>query len=454
MADIIQRAKSAWRIFSKREELNPYSRSSYDGPVYASRPDRVRTNIGGEKSIITSLYTRIAIDFSDQEIRHVRNDEQGRFKQDMVSTLNDCLTVEPNVDQGPRQFRQDIAMSMMNYGVVAIVPVDVTDNPVNGNSYDIKSLRVGEIIRWQPRHIVVKLYDDVAGVFKEVRVAKSYAAIVENPLYPVMNEPNSTLKRLVRALNLQDAVDEETASGRLDLIIQLPYQTKSDALKERANERLRSLEVQLKGSQYGVGYIDGTEKITQLNRPAENNMLKKVEYLTGMLYDQLGITKEVFSGTADEATMLNYHNRTIKPFLDAVTEAMRRSFLTKTARSQGQSIEYYLDPFKNLTLDQIAEIADKFTRNEIASSNEIRSGIGMRPRPEAKADELRNSNMPQPLDGSPSPLDGEIIDDEDDVDEETSEVEPGDDEFAALDSLSSTLDEIISDAEKMLNDDG
>lgn len=419
MADVSKALKSVWRLFTNQEgKSNRFERNYSLGPVYSTRPDRVRSNFANEKSIITSLYNRIAIDFSDQEIRHVEVDDQGRYKKDKTTYLNDCLTVEANIDQGARAFRQDIAMSLMLYGVIAIVPVDTTDSPVDGNSYDIKSLRVGEIVRWQPRHVVVKLYDDEAGIFKEVTVPKTMAAIVENPFYSVMNEPNSTLKRLVRALNLQDAADEETASGRLDIIIQLPYQTKSEALKDRAKERVTSLEAQLKGSQYGIGYVDGTERITQLNRPAENNMLKKIEYLTGMLYDQLGVTKEVFSGTADEKVMRNYHNRTIKPFLDAVVESMRRTFLTKTARTQGHSIEYFQDPFKLLTMDQVAELADKMTRNEIATSNEIRSAIGMRPRPEAKADELRNSNMPQPLEsssqGEKPTYESEIVDGDDD----------------------------------------
>lgn len=314
----------------------------------------------------------------------------------MSSSLNDCLTVEANLDQGAQAFRQDIALSLFDKGVVAIVPVDTTIDPSVSGSFDIKTMRVGEIVAWHPKHVRVNVYNEDKGYREQITLEKKFVAIVENPFYSVMNEPNSTLQRLIAKLNLLDAVDEQSSSGKLDLIIQLPYVIKSEARRQQAEQRRKDIEFQLKGSQYGIAYTDGTEKVTQLNRPAENNLLEAIKYLTDMLYTQLGLTPEVMSGTADEATMLNYKSRTLKPILDAIVESMRRTFLTKTGRSQGQSIMYFDDPFKLVPISQLAEIADKFTRNEIASSNEIRTVVGWKPSKDPKADKLQNSNMPTP----------------------------------------------------------
>jgi hypothetical protein len=322
-------------------------------------------------------------------------DEEGRYLNDIDSSLQDCLTVDPNLDQGPRQFRQDIAMSLFERGVIAIVPVDTSIDPSISDSFIINTMRVGEIVAWKPTEVEVKLYDERDGDCKNIWVPKRSTAIVENPLYAVMNEHNSTLQRLIRKLNLLDAVDEQSSSGKLDLIIQLPYVIKSEARKQQAEQRRTDIEAQLKGSQYGIAYTDGTEKITQLNRPVENNLLKQVEYLTAQLYTQLGLTVEVMNGTADEKAMINYFNRTVEPVVQAIVEAMKRSFLTKTARTQKQSIAYFRDPFKLVPMAEIAEIADKFTRNEILTSNEIRQGIGYKPSKDPKADQLVNSNMPQ-----------------------------------------------------------
>jgi hypothetical protein len=368
----------------------------------------VRIHLSNERSIISSIYTRLSIDVAATQIRHIRTDDQGQYLEDVPSGLNECLTVEANLDQAATQFRQDIAMTLFDRGVAAIVPVDTTINPQTSGGYDIKTMRVGDIVAWHPEHVRVSLYNEKIGRREDVVVAKKATAIVENPLYSVMNEPNSTLQRLIRKLNLLDTIDEQSGSGRLDIIIQLPYAIKSDAKREQAEARRKDIEFQLKGSQYGIAYADATEKITQLNRPAENNLLKQVEYLTAMLYAQLGLTEEVMNGTADEKAMLNYHNRTIHPIVNAITEAMRRSFLTKTARSQKQTIAFFRDPFSLVPVENIAEIADKFTRNEVLSANEIRSIIGFRPSTDPKADELRNSNMPQPDDKSAAPQEVDV----------------------------------------------
>lgn len=387
------RLKHMWNAF-----LNIDDRiRSYDtGASYGGRPDRVRLTISNERSIISSIYTRLSIDVASVYIRHVRLDENDRYLEDIDSGLNNCLKVEANIDQGARHFRQDIATTLFDRGVAAIVPVDTTIDPSVSGSFDIKTLRVGEVVTWMPRHVRVSVYNEAIGRREEIVLEKKFVAIVENPLYAVMNEPNSTLQRLIRKLSLLDAVDEQSGSGKLDLIIQLPYTIKSEARRQQAEQRRKDIEFQLKGSKYGIAYADGTEKITQLNRPAENNLLKQVEYLMGMLYAQLGLTEEVMNGTANEEAMLNYNNRTIEPILDAITEAMNRSFLTKTARSQKQAIAYFRDPFKLVPVRDIAEIADKFTRNEILSANEIRQKIGAKPAKDPKADELRNSNMPAP----------------------------------------------------------
>jgi hypothetical protein len=334
------------------------------------------------------------------EIRHVRLDEQGRYMDDMDSGLNECLTLSANLDQAARAFRQDIAMTIIDKGVAAILPIETNVNPNRSGGYDIVNMRVGEVVSWYPKHVTVSVYNENTGQRQEITVDKRIVAIVENPLYAVMNSPNSTLQRLMRKLNLLDAIDEQSGSGRLDLIIQLPYVIKSEARRQQAEQRRSDIEKQLKDSQYGIAYTDGTEKITQLNRPAENNLLKQVEYLTEMLYSQLGLTADIMNGTADATAMLNYQNRTIEPIVTATTESMRRTFLTKTARTQRQSIEYFQDPFKLVPLTDIAEIADKLGRNEVVTSNEIRSAIGLKPAKDPKADKLINSNMPETGDQS------------------------------------------------------
>lgn len=395
MASIGERLKHAWNAFTtSRDPLRTYGEASSIG----GRPDRLRLHYSNERSIISSIFTRIAIDVASVGIRHVRTDDQKRYLEDIDSGLNNCLILEANIDQAGRMFRQDIVTTLFDKGTAAIVPVDTTISPVSNGGYEIKTMRVGDIVMWHPKHVRINLYNETVGRREEITLPKEIVAIVENPLYAVMNEPNSTLQRLIRKLNLLDAVDEQSASGKLDLIIQLPYVIKSEARRQQAEQRRKDVEFQLKGSKYGIAYTDGTEKITQLNRPAENNLLTQIEFLTKMLYSQLGLTEEVMNGTADEKTMLNYHSRTIEPLLDAITEAMRRSFLTKTARTQGQTIMYFRDPFKFVPIGGeggIADIADKFARNEITSSNEIRQAIGMKPSQEPKADQLVNANMPQ-----------------------------------------------------------
>jgi hypothetical protein len=382
----------AWNAFVNLDHRDPFQTS---GTAYGTRPDRTRLRFANERSIISAIYNRISIDVADLSIKHVRLDDQGRFSEEIKSGLNNCLTVEANIDQAARAFRQDMILTMFDEGTIAIVPVDTTSNPNVSGAFDIQTMRVGRITKWEPERVGVFLYNEQLGKREDINVGKDFTAIVENPLYTVMNEPNSTLQRLIRKLNLLDAVDEQSSSGKLDMIIQLPYVIKSESRRKQADQRRKDIEFQLKGSQYGIAYTDGTEKITQLNRPSENNLLKQVEYLTELLYSQLGITKEVMDGTATPAVMQNYYNRTIKPIMQAVVEGMRRTFLTKTARSQGQDIMSFRDPFANIPVDQLAEIADKFTRNEILSSNEIRQGIGYGPSKDKKADELRNSNMPQ-----------------------------------------------------------
>lgn len=394
------RLAHAWNIFLNLDKPEqPYESVA----SYGVRPDRTRLRFANEKTIISSVYNRIANDVADRSIKHVKLDDQERFDSVVKSGLNECLNLEANIDQAARHFRQDFIMTMFDEGVVAMVPIDTTVNPKVSASFDIKTMRVGRIVKWMPEHVRVSVYNESTGMREEVTVSKRYAAIVENPFYAVMNEPNSTLQRLVRKLNLLDVVDEQTSSGKLDLIIQLPYTIKSEARRQQADQRRKDIEFQLKGSQYGIAYTDGTEKIVQLNRPSENNLLKQIEYLTELLYSQLGITKEVMDGTAAQPVMLNYFHRTIKPILEAIVEAMRRTFLTKTARTQGQSIMYFNDPFSLIPVDQLAEIADKFTRNEIMSSNEMREVVGRPPVKDKKADQLRNSNMPESELGLNSP---------------------------------------------------
>ncbi len=384
----------AWNAFSNWEQRSPNLSQQY-GLTQSFRPDRNNLRITNERSIIASILTRMAMDVASIDLLHVRLDEDKRFLEEINSGLNNCLTVEANLDQAARAFRQDIAQTLFDEGVAAIVPVDTTLNPNVTGGYDILTLRVGKITEWMPKHIKVDLYNEEKGKRQQIVIPKKMAAIVENPLYSVMNEPNSTLQRLIKALNTMDMMDEKNAQGKLDLIIQLPYTIKSEARQQQAEKRRKDIEFQLTGSKYGIAYTDATEKVTQLNRPVENNLLQKVEYLTKLLYSQLGLTEEIMSGTADERAMLNYNNRTIEPVVTAIVEAMRRTFLTKTARAQRQSIVATRNPFRLVPVDQIAEIADKFTRNEIMTANEIRSVIGMRPADDPKADELRNSNMPQ-----------------------------------------------------------
>lgn len=391
MAGYLARLKHAWNAFTNQPE--PLTDMGHVAS-YGSRPDRTRLRVSNERSIISSVYTRLAIDVAQNEIRHVRLDEQNRYIEDIDSNLNNCLTVEANIDQGARALRQDIAMTLFDKGVVAIVPVDTTLNPSITGAFDVQTMRVGEITAWFSKWVRVSVFNETKQIREEILLEKKFVAIVENPLYAVMNEPNSTLQRLVRKLNLLDAVDEQSSSGKLDLIVQLPYVIKSEARRQQAEQRRTDIEHQLKGSQYGIAYTDGTEKITQLNRPAENNLLAQVEYLTEMLYNQLGLTKEVMNGTADEAAMLNYMSRTIVPILDAIVESMTRTFLTKTARSQKQAIMYFHDPFKLVPISQIADVADKFIRNEVLTKNEMRGVIGFKPSTDKTADKLSNPNMP------------------------------------------------------------
>ena len=386
------RLQHAWNAFMNRDPTVLYRNL---GSSYFYRPDRPRFTRGNERSIVTSIYNRIALDVSSVDIQHVRLDENKRFKEVIDSGLNNCLTLDANIDQTGRAFIQDVVMSMLDEGCVAIVPVDTTFNPSSTNSYDIQSLRTGKILKWYPRHVKVRVYNDRKGEKEDILLAKSTVAIIENPLFAVMNEPNSTMQRLIRKLNLLDAIDEQSSSGKLDLIIQLPYVIKTEARRQQAENRRKDIEMQLAGSKYGIAYTDGTERITQLNRSVDNNLLKQIEYLTNMLYGQLGITQTVMDGTADEKTMLNYNNRTIEPILSAIVDGMKRTFLTKTARSQLQTISFFRDPFKLVPIDNIAEIADKFTRNEILTSNEIRQIIGMKPSDDPKADQLVNSNISQ-----------------------------------------------------------
>lgn len=404
---MFDRLKKAWNAF--RTPPNPtlqnYGESTtYLGGTYNGNisPSRSRMQVYNERSIVSAVYTRLSIDVAGVLVKHVKLDSQGRYLKDMPSSLNDCLTLETNLDQAPRAFRQDIAMTLFDRGVAAIVPVDVSQNPDTSEIFDIYTMRVGEIVTWYPRHVRLNVYNENSGKREEITLAKRFVAIVENPLYSVMNEPNSTLQRLIRKLGLLDSVDEQTSSGKLDIIIQLPYVIKSEARRQQAVARREDIEFQLRGSQYGIAYIDGTEKITQLNRPAENNMLKQVEYLTNMLYSQLGLTPEVMNGTADEKTMLNYFARTIEPIIDAVIESMQRAFLGPQGTQNNERIRYFRDPFKFVPVEQIAEIADKFTRNEILSANEIRQFMGIAPSSDPKADQLVNSNMPQPVPVTPT----------------------------------------------------
>lgn len=386
------RLKHAWNAFTGNVQMNYRDL----GMSHSYRADRPRMSRGNERSIVTSVYNRIALDVAALNVQHVRLDENGRFLSVIDDGLNNCLTLEANVDQTARSFVQDVVISMFDEGSVAIVPVDTTTDPNVSGSYDIQSLRVGQILDWYPQHIRARVYNEQTGRKEDIVVPKSAVAIIENPLYAVINEPNSTMQRLIRKLNLLDVIDEQSGSGKLDLIIQLPYVIKTEARRQQAENRRKDIENQLSGSKYGIAYTDGTEHITQLNRSVNNNLMSQIEYLTSMLYSQLGITQSILDGTADEKTMLNYNNRTIEPIISAIVDEMKRKFLTKTARSQHQSISFFRDPFKLVLVNDIAEIADKFTRNEIMTSNEIRQVVGMKPSEDPRADELRNKNLSAP----------------------------------------------------------
>ena len=387
------RLRHAWNAFRNRD---PTEQVKDIGSGYYYRPDRVRLTRGNERSIVTSIYNRIAIDVASIDIKHCRLDDNGRFVSVIDSDLNSCLTLEANLDQTARAFRQDVVMSMFDEGCVAIVPVDTTFDPNKTNSYDILTMRTGKILEWYPQHVKVRVYNEQTGKKEDITVPKSAVGIIENPLYSIINEPNSTMQRLIRKLSLLDITDEQTASGKLDLIIQLPYVIKTEARRQQAENRRKDIEMQLASSKYGIAYTDGTEHVTQLNRSVENNLLNQIESLTSTLYSQLGITQSILDGTADEKTMLNYNNRTIEPIVSAIVDEMKRKFLTKTARSQKQTILFFRDPFKLVPVNDIAEIADKFTRNEITTSNEIRQIIGLKPSDDPKADKLINSNIRQP----------------------------------------------------------
>ena len=408
------RLKHAWNAFINNKD----STINYGvlGSSYYYRPDRQRFTGGNERTIVTSVYNRIALDASAVDIKHVRIDENDRYKETINSGINSCFNTEANIDQTGRAFIQDIVMSMLDEGCVAIVPIDTTTSPVNSNTYDILSMRTGKILQWYPNHVQVRVYNEKTGNKEDIILPKSSVGIIENPLYAVINEPNSTMQRIIRKLSLLDAVDEQSGSGKLDVIIQLPDTIKTEARRKQAEMRRKEIEMQLTGSKYGIAYTDGTEHITQLNRPIENNLMKQIEYLTSMLYSQLGITQSILDGTADEKTMLNYYSRTIEPIISAIVDEMKRKFLTKTARSQGQSFLFFRDPFKFVPINDIANVADTFTRNEILSSNEIRQLIGIKPSSDPKADMLRNSNLNQ--------ADQEIVQEEETPSEYKDYVEP------------------------------
>ena len=391
---LTNRLQHAWNAFMNKDPT--YYTPQYYGASYSNRPDRPRLRRGNDRSIITSVFNRIALDVAAVDLKHCKLDKNGRYVEDVDSGLNNCLTLESNIDQTARSFIQDCVLSMFDEGCVALVPVDTTKNPSLTDSYDVLTMRTGAVLEWKPMHVKVRVYNDRTGEKEDITVPKSTVAIIENPLYAIINEPNSTAKRLMRKLSLLDVTDEQTASGKLDLIIQLPYIVKTEARRIQANTRRKEIEEQLTGSKYGIAYTDGTEKITQLNRPIENNLMSQVEYLTNQLFAQLGITQSILDGTADEKTMLNYYNRSIEPIVSAIVDEMKRKFLSKTARTQGQSIMAFRDPFRLVPVNDIAEIADKFTRNEILTSNEVRQIIGMKPSDDPKADELVNSNIAQP----------------------------------------------------------
>lgn len=400
MGNFLDNLKHAWNVLRNKEPTVHYD----VGPSYFYRPDRVRFSRGNERTIVTAIYNRIALDVAAVMIQHVQLDENGRYKETIPSGLNNCLNLEANLDQAARPFRQDIVMSMFDEGVIAIVPTDTTFDPSMTESYDVLTMRTAKILQWYPKHVKVQIYNEETGRKQEIVLPKKQVAIVENPLYAVINEPNSTMQRLIRKLSLLDAVDEQSGSGKLDLIIQLPYTIKSDARRQQADNRRKDIEKQLAGSKYGIAYTDATEKITQLNRPIENNLMKQIEYLTSMLFSQLGITQGILDGTADEQTMLNYWNQTIEPIVSAIVDEMKRKFLTKTARTQGKTIKFFRDPFKLVSLEKLATAADTFTRNQIMTRNEVRDKMFMKPSDDPMADKLINSNISQPADQNSTPV--------------------------------------------------
>lgn len=414
---VLYRLKHAWNAFFNKDPTDDYKNR---GSSYVSRPDRTRLTGGNERTIVTSIINRIALDVAQLKFQHVQLDDDGRFKDIVKSELNNCLTLSANIDQISRAFHQDVIMSMLDEGCVAIVPVDTNVDPMNTESFDILSLRTGQILEWFPRHVKVRVYNDRTGEKEDLILPKEKVGIFENPFYAVMNEPNSTLKRLIRKMTLLDFVDEQTSSGKLDLIIQLPYTVKTPAKQKQADDRRKDIEMQLTGSRYGIAYIDSTEKITQLNRPIENNLLKQIEYLTSMLFSQLSINTSILDGTANEQTMLNYTNKIVNVIASVYVDEMKRKFISKTARTQGKSIEYFNDPFKNVPVGQMAEIVDKFTRNEVATSNEMRQSMGMKPSKDPKADELRNSNISRPDDGTQN---NQVVDDNETITNQLTEKE-------------------------------
>ncbi len=406
MPKFSDRLQHAWNAFMNKD---PTRYREY-GLSYSNRPDRLRFTRGNERTMVTSVYNRISLDCAAINIKHIRLDERDRYIETIPSSLNSCLTLEANIDQTGRAFLQDVVHSMLDEGVVAVVPVDTDIDPTIENSYKIESLRTAKIIEWYPKHVKVRLYNDNNGQFGEIVLPKKTVAIIENPLFAVINEPNSTMQRLIRKLSLLDVIDEQNGSGKLDLIIQLPYIIKTEARRKQAEDRRKDIEMQLAGSKYGIAYTDGTEHITQLNRSVDNQLMNQIESLTRMLYSQLGLTEDIMNGTADENAMNNYYNRTIEPILSAIVDEFKRKFLTKTARSQKQSIAFFRDPFKLVPTSSLAELADKFTRNEIMTSNEFRQVVGMQPSDDPSADELRNKNLSESKDEQHFDVDGNKID--------------------------------------------
>ena len=433
----IDRLQHGWNAFMNKDPTRGY----YDtGPGYSYRPDRPRLTRGNERTIVTSIFNRIALDVASLNITHCKVDENGRYVSSIDSSLNNCLNLEANLDQTGRAFIQDVVISMFDEGCVAVVPVDTSIDPEVSGSYNVESMRTGKILEWYPKHVKVRVYNENTGIKEDIKLPKSSVSIIENPLFAVVNEPNSTLQRLMRKLALLDVVDEQTSAGKLDMIIQLPYTIKSEARRTQAEARRKDIEMQLTNTKYGIAYVDATEKITQLNRPLENNLMKQIEYLTNMLYSQLGITQTILDGTADEQTLLNYHSRTIEPIASAIVDEMKRKFLTKTARTQKQTITFFRDPFKLVPVNNIADIADKFTRNEVLTSNEIRQIIGFKPSSDPKADELRNSNLNHPDEnGNQGQKQGQGLPEQ--SNQESSEYEQA---MGDLDELDAQLDDLES----------